>query len=84
MRNKTKYKSTPKSIGKAIEESKILKDFLPPPEELVLKEDNVKVTILLSKKSADFFKDYAEKKGISYQLMIKKVLDLYSSYYGSK
>jgi hypothetical protein len=33
-----------------------LKDFLPSPEELALKDETVKVTISLSKTSIDFFK----------------------------
>jgi len=32
----------------------VIDDFLPPPDQLVLKEDGVKVTISLSKKSVDF------------------------------
>jgi len=35
---------------------KIVKDFLPPPEQLVFKEETVKVTLHLSKASVDFFK----------------------------
>jgi len=39
-------------IGKV----KIISDFLPSPEELALRDETVKVTIVLSKTSADFFK----------------------------
>lgn len=84
MSQNTGFKSAPKSISKAIKESQIIKDFLPPPDELVLKEENVKVTILLRKSSVDFFKDYAEKNGVSYQSMIKNVLDIYSKHYKVK
>jgi hypothetical protein len=34
---------------------RIVDDFLPSPEDLVFKEENVKVTITLSKSSVDFF-----------------------------
>jgi len=34
---------------------KIIKDFLPSPEELALKEETVKVKISLSRASVDFF-----------------------------
>jgi hypothetical protein len=37
-------------------------DFLPPPEELVFKEDNVKVTLGLSNRSVEFFKREAKKQ----------------------
>ena len=62
-------------------ELRAVKDFLPPPEALVLKEDNVKVTISLSRASVDFFKKEAEKHHTSYQKMIRSVVDLYSSKY---
>lgn len=57
-------------------------DFLPPPEELVLKEDNQKVTLSLSKQSISFFKKHARKNKSKYQTMIRKVLDSYVAHYG--
>ncbi|PKA06489.1 toxin-antitoxin system antitoxin subunit [Leptospira mtsangambouensis] len=59
-------------------------DFLPPPDKLIIKEDNSKVTILLSKKSISFFKDQSKKSGVPYQSMIKKVLDLYADKFAHK
>jgi len=56
-----------------------LKDFLPPPDQLVLKEENVKVTIALKKSSIDFFKEEAQKNNTSYQKMIRQVIDWYAS-----
>jgi len=38
---------------------RLVDDFLPPPEELVFKEDNIKVTLGLSKRSVEFFKQEA-------------------------
>lgn len=55
----------------------IVADFLPPPAQLVLKEDGVKVTISLSKRSVDFFKRNASKSNVSYQRMIRSLLDSY-------
>ena len=54
-------------------------DFLPPPEDLILKDDTVKITIGLSRKSVDFFKKSARRQGGKYQAMIRKVLDLYAA-----
>ena len=62
-------------------ELKIIKDFLPPPDQLVLKEDKVKVTISLSKGSIEFFKKEAKKQRTSYQKMIRRVIDFYASQY---
>jgi len=53
--------------------AKVIKDFLPRPEDLVLKEDNVKITLTLSKKSVDFFKHEAKKLDTPYQLMIRSL-----------
>lgn len=55
----------------------IIEDFLPSPETLALKEENVKVTIALSKESVDFFKSEASKHKIKYQRMIRQLLDIY-------
>ncbi len=63
---------------------KVVRDFLPPPEGLVLKEEQVKVTISLSKKSVDFFKTVARQNHTSYQKMIRRVIDLYSTNYDSR
>lgn len=60
---------------------KVIKDFLPPPGKLILKEDNLKVTISLSKSSIDFFKKQAVKHRTSYQKMIRRVVDYYASHY---
>lgn len=63
---------------------RVIKDFLPPPDRLILKEDGVKVTISLSKRSVDFFKKHAKKSKIPYQRMIRRVLDEYTSAFSAK
>jgi hypothetical protein len=62
-------------------ELRVIRDFLPPPDQLVLKEDNLKVTISLKKSSIDFFKRQAKKHKTSYQKMIREVVDWYASHY---
>jgi predicted DNA binding CopG/RHH family protein len=71
MRKATKYTDEP--LG----EIRVINDFLPPPSELVFKEDTVKVTLGLSRKSVDFFKKQAKKHNTQYQKMIRRLLDLY-------
>jgi len=56
---------------------RVVRDFLPPPEELAFKEEQVKVTIGLSKSSVAFFKKEARKHRTQYQRMIRRLLDLY-------
>ena len=73
MKSKTKYTDEP--MGRL----KVVEDFLPPPEQLVLKEENVKVTIALNKSSIEFFKREAERYHTSYQKMIRRLIELYAS-----
>ena len=75
MKKKTKYSD--EKIG----EVKVIKDFLPRPEELVFKENTVKVTLNLSKSSIEFFKGVARKHGSQYQKVIRNLLDNYTSHY---
>ena len=58
-------------IGKPME------DFLPPPDQLVLRESNVRVTLSLSQRSVDFFKREAKKQHVPYQRMIRALVDAY-------
>ncbi len=60
---------------------KIIEDFLPKPENLILKDENIKVTISLTKESVEFFKDEAKKHHTQYQKMIRNLLDIYASNY---
>ncbi len=60
---------------------KVIPDFLPSPEELAFREEGVKVTIALSKRSIDFFKREAAKHGTQYQRMIRRLLDSYARYH---
>ena len=58
-----------------------IKDFLPRPEQLALKEPTVKVTLSLSRGTVDFFKSSARRHGARYQQMIRRLLDVYASRY---
>lgn len=62
-----------------IGELKVVDDFLPSPAELVLREDNVKVTLSLSRGSVEFFKREAGKARVPYQRMIRALVDAYAS-----
>lgn len=77
MKNRKKVKYTNEPIGKI----KIVTDFLPSPDELILKEETVKITLSLSKASVDYFKSLAAKKHTQYQKMIRILLDKYASHY---
>ena len=72
MKNEIRYSDGP------MEEVRVVADFLPSPEELAFREETVKVTIALSKASLDFFKQEASKHQVSYQRMIRRLLDEYT------
>ncbi len=55
-----------------------LRDFLPPPDQLLRREDTVKVTLALSRSSVDFFKRHAQRQGVPYQRMIRALVDAYA------
>ena len=57
---------------------RVIEDFLPSPEHLVPRENNVKVTLSLSRRSLDFFKREAKKRRVPYQRMIRSLVDLYA------
>ena len=68
MTNKT-IKYTSGEIGRL----RVIEDFLPPPDE-----DNAKVTLLLSRRSLDFFMREARKRRVPYRRMIRAVVDAYA------
>lgn len=65
-------------IGKV----RIIKDMLPSPDQLVLRDDNVRVTLSLSRRSLDFFKREAKKQRVPYQRMIRALVDKYAERVG--
>ena len=60
---------------------RVIPDFLPRPEELVFRDEGIKVTIALSKRSVDFFKGEARKHHTQYQRMIRRLLDAYAQHH---
>ena len=70
MKNTIKYSNEPI-------EARVISDFLPSPENLILREKKRRVTLTLTQKSLDFFKGAARKHKASYQAMIRRLLDYY-------
>jgi predicted DNA binding CopG/RHH family protein len=69
----TKIKYTAEHLGKV----EVIPDFLPSPAELAFREEGIKVTLALSKRSIEFFKSEATKHRTQYQRMIRRLLDAY-------
>lgn len=76
---KRKMKDLNKPIGKMTR----IADFLPPPEELVLPQESVRVTLFLKRSSVDFFKSQAKRCHTKYQKMIRELIDRYAMQYSS-
>ena len=75
MSAKIKYTNEP--LGRL----EVVSDFLPRPEDLVFRDDGVKVTLALSKRSVEFFKTQARKHNTQYQRMIRRLLDAYAEHH---
>jgi hypothetical protein len=72
-----KIKYTDEPLGRI----RVVPDFLPAPEDLVFREEGVKVTLALSKRSVEFFKREAAKHNTQYQRMIRRLLDAYAEHH---
>lgn len=75
-----KIKYTDEQLG----DVEIVRDFLPPPEQLAFREEGVKVTLSLSRKSVEFFKAEAAKNHSQYQRMIRRLVDAYVEEYEAR
>jgi len=53
-------------------------DFLPPPSELALRKDTIKVTLELTRESVEFFKKEARRNKVPYQRMLRSLVDEYA------
>jgi len=72
MKKKNKYTEEP------LDNVRIVEDFLPSPENLVFREETVKITISLSRESVEFFKQVAKSHKTQYQKLIRRLLDEYA------
>ena len=79
--SKAKYENAPAELAEAIEQAEVIQDFLPSPDRLVVREETVRITLNLNKRSVDFFKSSAQQNGVPYQSMIRRVLDIYAERY---
>jgi hypothetical protein len=72
MKKKIVYTDEPMETGRLMP-----RDFLPPPEKLVLRPENIKVTMSINTFALTYFKQQAKKLKVPYQTMIRNLLDLY-------
>ena len=79
MSSKTNYTNAPADIAEALEEAIPMEDFLPSPDQLVLKMEKERITIAVDKHSLELFKQYAKKHDAKYQNMINGVIRSYAN-----
>ena len=72
-----KIRYTDEPLGKL----RVVPNFLPAPKDLVFREEEIKVTLALSKRSVEFFKREAAKHNTQYQRMIRRLLDAYAEHH---
>lgn len=72
MNNNITYTDEPMELGA------VVKDFLPPPEELMPKTNKVIVTLELRQETVNFFKAEEKKQRSSYQEIISLLVDKYA------
>ena len=81
MKHEIKYTDAPPDVERALDRALSgnveFVDFLPPPEQLVRRQDRRKITIMLDSHIIDFFKRAAKEHGVKYQTMINNLLDSY-------
>lgn len=58
-----------------------VKDFLPPPDQMIFPPLKERVTIELTASTVQFFKAQARKHRTKYQAMIRQLLDRYAAHY---
>lgn len=74
------YEDDPFDLGE-IDETHLRvvdKTFLPPPDQLVLKNPQRKITITLDQMSIDFFKAEAKSLRVPYQRLIRNLISTYA------
>ena len=72
------HRSRAKYAAGDIGRVQVIEDFLPAASDLVPREENVKVTLSLSRRSLDFFKREGKKRRVPYQRMIHALVDTYA------
>ena len=75
MSKKITYTDEPMQMGERVT------DFLPPPDQLVKRDETVKITLEVTRESLDFFKERAQQEHVPYQRMLRGLIDSYAKQY---
>jgi len=72
-KERVKYTNEPMQIGEEVD------NFLPSPEKLVLRPKPIRVTLTLDADTVAYFKAEADRLEVSYQRMIRNLLNEYKA-----
>ena len=75
-KEKVKYTDEPMQVGSEVN------NFLPPPDQLVLRPKPVRVTLTLDADTVAYFKAEADRLAVPYQRMIRNLLNEYKARMG--
>jgi predicted DNA binding CopG/RHH family protein len=75
MSKKITYTDEPLQFGDRV------RDFLPPPDQLVKRDDTVKITLEITRESLEFFKEKAQQEHVPYQRMLRGLIDSYAKHH---
>ncbi|MCL2500412.1 MAG: BrnA antitoxin family protein [Defluviitaleaceae bacterium] len=72
------YTAAPQEVAEAIDASRPIVDFLPPPDVLIANSTRQKITINIDAIALTRFKQYAQNHGVKYQVLMNQVLSSYA------
>lgn len=78
MSNKVTYTNAPADVARSLSDASPMEDFLPSPDELVLKSEKERITIAIDRHSLELFRSYAKEHNAKYQTIINGVLGSYA------
>lgn len=84
MSHRINYTNAPTDVADVLEHAVPIEDFLPSPDQLILKTEKERITIAIDKHSLELFKQYAKKHDAKYQSMINGVLSSYADKFLSR
>lgn len=77
-------KTTIKEVSLPRKKEKVTNDFFLCPATLAAKDDTVKVTLMLTRASIEYFKKTAEEHDTCYQALMRSLLDEYARHFSGE
>lgn len=75
MKKRRRYTEGPESLKTA----KVIEDIFPSPEDLLLEDETIRISINLTKSTVESFKRFANEHDTKYQRVIRRLLDEFAA-----